>query len=146
MQAAQIIAGHDTAEPISSACHGQEDQAVMDAQKDVFIQGAKDTNIDRKNAEAIFALLEKFAEYGFIKSYSGSLRHAQLPNRLPQGESPRLSSWPLPWPPNKATPIKLPTFSMSGAMHLPVLSLDVNESGANIHPRSEGDSGSIRFD
>ena len=45
----------------------------MDAQKQVFIEGAKKRNsIDVKTAEEIFALLEKFAEYGFNKSHSAA--------------------------------------------------------------------------
>ena len=147
MQAAQIIAGYTLGgADILRRAMGKKIKEVMDAQKDVFIQGAKDTNnIDRKNAEAIFALLEKFAEYGFNKSHSAayamlSYRTAYLKANYPvefmaavltseQGNADKITHF----------------LDECSAMHLPVLSPDVNESGATFTPVLEGHSGSIRF-
>ena len=146
MQAAQIIAGYTLGgADILRRAMGKKIKKVMDAQKDVFIQGKDTNNIDRKNAEAIFALLEKFAEYGFNKSHSAayamlSYRTAYLKANYPvefmaavltseQGNADKITHF----------------LDECGAMHLPVLSPDVNESGATFTPVLEGDSGSIRF-
>ncbi|MDP0497530.1 MAG: DNA polymerase III subunit alpha [Verrucomicrobiota bacterium JB024] len=74
MQSAQIIAGYTLGgADILRRAMGKKIKEVMDAQKDIFITGAKETNnIDRKKAEEIFGILEKFAQYGFNKSHSAA--------------------------------------------------------------------------
>ena len=74
MQVAQIVAGYTLGgADILRRAMGKKIASVMAAQKDVFIQGAKETsNVDRKEAESIFGLLEKFAQYGFNKSHSAA--------------------------------------------------------------------------
>lgn len=147
MQSAQIIAGYTLGgADILRRAMGKKIKAVMDAQKDVFIKGAKETNnIDRKTAESIFALLEKFAQYGFNKSHSAayamlSYRTAYLKANYPvefmaavltadQGNADKISH----------------NLAECNAMNVPVLSPDVNESGANFTPVIEKGEGSIRF-
>ncbi|PDH29431.1 MAG: DNA polymerase III subunit alpha [Puniceicoccaceae bacterium MED-G30] len=147
MQAAQIIAGYTLGgADILRRAMGKKIQEVMDAQRDVFIQGAEETNqIDRENAESIFALLEKFAEYGFNKSHSAayamlSYRTAYLKANYPvefmaavltseQGNADKIAHF----------------LDECTALQLPVLSPDVNESRATFTPVLEGDSSSIRF-
>jgi DNA polymerase-3 subunit alpha len=125
---------------------GKKIKSVMDAQKDVFIKGAKETNdIDRRTAESIFALLEKFAQYGFNKSHSAayamlSYRTAYLKANYPvefmaavltseQGNADKISHF----------------LAECNAMNVPVLSPDVNESGADFTPVIENEEGCIRF-
>lgn len=147
MQSAQIIAGYTLGgADILRRAMGKKIKAVMDAQKDVFIKGAKETNnIDAKTATAIFALLEKFAQYGFNKSHSAayamlSYRTAYLKANYPvefmaavltseQGNSDKISHM----------------LEECNAMHVPVLSPDVNTSGGNFTPIIAGEGGSIRF-
>ena len=147
MKAAQIIAGYTLGgADILRRAMGKKIQEVMDAQKDVFIAGAKETNdIDRKTAESIFALLEKFAEYGFNKSHSAayamlSYRTAYLKANYPvefmaavlgseQGNSDKISHF----------------LDECSAMRLPVLSPDVNISGRTFTPILEDQAASIRF-
>lgn len=147
MQSAQIIAGYTLGgADILRRAMGKKIKEVMDAQKDVFIKGAKETNnIDAKTATAIFALLEKFAQYGFNKSHSAayamlSYRTAYLKANYPiefmaavltseQGNADKISHM----------------LEECNAMNVPVLSPDVNASGANFTPIIEGESGSIRF-
>ncbi|PXA05680.1 DNA polymerase III subunit alpha [Coraliomargarita sinensis] len=148
MQAAQIIAGYTLGDAdILRRAMGKKIKEVMDAQKDVFIKGAKETNdIDRSTAESIFALLEKFAQYGFNKSHSAayamlSYRTAYLKANYPvefmaavltseQGNADKISHF----------------LEECNAMGVPVLSPDVNESGSNFTPVIEdGTGGSIRF-
>ena len=45
-------------------------------------------------AEAIFDLLARFAEYGFNKSHAAAYALRRLSDRLPEGELSRPSSWP----------------------------------------------------
>jgi DNA polymerase-3 subunit alpha len=147
MQSAQIIAGYTLGgADILRRAMGKKIKSVMDAQKDVFVKGAKETNgIDRRTAESIFALLEKFAEYGFNKSHSAayamlSYRTAYLKANYPvefmaavltadQGNADKISH----------------NLAECNAMNVPVLSPDVNESGANFTPVIEKGEGSIRF-
>lgn len=147
MQAAQIIAGYTLGgADILRRAMGKKIQAEMDAQKQVFIDGARKTNhIDTKTATAIFALLEKFAQYGFNKSHSAayamlSYRTAYLKANYPiefmaavlsseQGNADKISN----------------LLAECTALNLPVLSPDINQSGATFTPVVEGESGSIRF-
>ncbi|MFP4156007.1 MAG: DNA polymerase III subunit alpha [Opitutales bacterium] len=139
MQAAQIVAGYTLGgADILRRAMGKKIKSVMDAQKDVFIKGAKETNdIDRQTAESIFALLEKFAQYGFNKSHSAayamlSYRTAYLKANYPvefmaavltseQGNADKISHF----------------LEECNAMGVPVLSPDVNESGSTFTPVPE---------
>ena len=147
MQSAQIIAGYTLGgADILRRAMGKKIKSVMDAQKQVFIDGARKTNkIDAKTATAIFALLEKFAQYGFNKSHSAayamlSYRTAYLKANYPiefmaavltteQGNADKISNF----------------LAECNAMNVPVLSPDINDSGSDFTPIIEGDWGSIRF-
>ena len=147
MQSAQIIAGYTLGgADILRRAMGKKIKSVMDAQKQVFIDGARKTNkIDAKTATSIFALLEKFAQYGFNKSHSAayamlSYRTAYLKANYPiefmaavltseQGNSDKISN----------------ILAECNAMNVPVLSPDINDSGSDFTPIIEGDWGSIRF-
>ena len=136
MQAAQIIAGYTLGgADILRRAMGKKIQSVMDEQKGIFIQGAEATNgIDRPTAESIFALLEKFAQYGFNKSHSAayamlSYRTAYLKANYPvefmaavltseQGNADKIAHF----------------LEECSAMNVPVLSPDVNISGRTFTP------------
>ncbi len=51
---------------------GKKIQAEMDAQKPLFLDGAKANGIDRATAEEVWNLLDKFANYGFNKSHAAA--------------------------------------------------------------------------
>ena len=51
---------------------GKKDAVEMARQKEHFLAGAKEQDIDLRKAEAIFDLMAKFAEYGFNKSHSAA--------------------------------------------------------------------------
>ena len=147
MQSAQIIAGYTLGgADILRRAMGKKIKSVMDAQKQVFIDGARKTNnIDAKTATSIFALLEKFAQYGFNKSHSAayamlSYRTAYLKANYPiefmaavltseQGNADKISNF----------------LAECSAMNVPVLSPDINDSGSDFTPIINGDWGSIRF-
>ena len=74
MESARIIAGYTLGgADILRRAMGKKIKEVMDAQKEVFVEGAAKTHgMDRKTALDIFAILEKFAAYGFNKSHSAA--------------------------------------------------------------------------
>ncbi|MDP4265816.1 MAG: DNA polymerase III subunit alpha [Bacteroidota bacterium] len=73
MQTAQIMAGFSlgSADLLRRAM-GKKDMATMEKQKGVFIEGAVKNGVDAKNAEDVFGIMTKFAEYGFNKSHSAA--------------------------------------------------------------------------
>jgi DNA polymerase-3 subunit alpha len=72
MEAARIIAGYTLGgADILRRAMGKKKVEVMDAQRSIFVEGAKKyNNIPKEKAEEIFSILEKFAGYGFNKSHS----------------------------------------------------------------------------
>ena len=51
---------------------GKKNPELLKKQRDHFIQGAMERDIDRETAERIFAMMERFAGYGFNKSHSAA--------------------------------------------------------------------------
>ena len=74
MEAARIIAGYTLeGADILRRAMGKKIKSVMEAQKEIFIEGAREHNgIEQKAALEIFGILEKFAQYGFNKSHSAA--------------------------------------------------------------------------
>jgi len=73
MQAAQVLAGYSLGEAdLLRRAMGKKIRAEMKAQQDRFVSGATERGVDRAQAEAIFELLERFADYGFNKSHAAA--------------------------------------------------------------------------
>ncbi|MCF6807839.1 DNA polymerase III subunit alpha [Thiotrichales bacterium 19S9-11] len=73
MQIAQILANYTLGgADILRRAMGKKDPHEMAKQRDIFVQGAKQNNIDEKLASSIFDLMEEFAKYGFNKSHSAA--------------------------------------------------------------------------
>ena len=150
MQSARIIAGYTLGNAdILRRAMGKKKKEVMAEQRQAFIEGAKETNdIGRREAEEIFAILEKFAEYGFNKSHSAayamiSYRTAYLKANYPVEFMAALLSAELGNADKVATYV-----SEALARGIPVLGPDINESRHNFTPvpgATEGDPGRIRF-
>ncbi len=71
MQIANEIAGFSLSEAdIMRRAMGKKKKALMDELSIKFMHGAENNGIKKKKAEEIFALIEKFAQYGFNKSHS----------------------------------------------------------------------------
>ena len=71
MQIAHEIAGFTLAEAdIMRRAMGKKIKSLMDELSIKFVEGAESKKISKKKAENIFALIEKFAQYGFNKSHS----------------------------------------------------------------------------
>jgi DNA polymerase-3 subunit alpha len=73
MQIAQVLAGFSLGEAdVLRRAMGKKIKAEMDAQRDRFVNGAIDNGLAKANADEIFDLLAKFADYGFNKSHAAA--------------------------------------------------------------------------
>ena len=73
MQAAQILAGYSLGQAdLLRRAMGKKIRKEMQEQRAHFVKGATERGIDRSHADAIFDLLERFAEYGFNKSHAAA--------------------------------------------------------------------------
>jgi DNA polymerase-3 subunit alpha len=73
MQAAQLLAGYSLGEAdLLRRAMGKKIRKEMEAQRARFVSGATERCIDKAHADAIFDLLERFAEYGFNKSHAAA--------------------------------------------------------------------------
>ncbi|HYQ72776.1 MAG TPA: DNA polymerase III subunit alpha, partial [Gammaproteobacteria bacterium] len=73
MQIAQVLSGYTLggADMLRRAM-GKKKPEEMAKQRSIFMEGAQQRGVDRKVAEGIFDLMEKFAGYGFNKSHSAA--------------------------------------------------------------------------
>ncbi|MEO1488189.1 MAG: DNA polymerase III subunit alpha [Pseudomonadota bacterium] len=74
MQAAQILAGYSLGDAdLLRRAMGKKVQAEMDKQRGVFVAGCKEVSgIEKKEANDLFDLIDKFAGYGFNKSHAAA--------------------------------------------------------------------------
>ena len=136
MEAARRIAGYTLGgADVLRRAMGKKNAEEMEKQKSVFVEGAKQTNnIPEKKALEIFALLEKFAGYGFNKSHSAayailSYRTGYLKANYPVQFMAAVLANEL------GNSEKVAHFvAECGAMGLQVLGPDLNESRENFTP------------
>jgi DNA polymerase-3 subunit alpha len=73
MQAAQLLAGYSLGQAdLLRRAMGKKIRKEMQEQRAHFVKGATERGMDRSQADAIFDLLERFAEYGFNKSHAAA--------------------------------------------------------------------------
>ena len=74
MQAAQILAGYSLGQAdLLRRAMGKKIYKEMNRQQEIFVKGALEKNqIEKKSAEEIFGIMEKFASYGFNRSHSAA--------------------------------------------------------------------------
>ncbi len=73
MQAAQVLAGYSLGEAdLLRRAMGKKIMKEMRAQRERFVSGCVERGIGKGQADAIFDLLERFAEYGFNKSHAAA--------------------------------------------------------------------------
>ncbi len=74
MQAAQILAGYSLGDAdLLRRAMGKKVQAEMDVQRGRFVEGCKEnSDIEAKQANELFDLIDKFAGYGFNKSHAAA--------------------------------------------------------------------------
>jgi DNA polymerase-3 subunit alpha len=73
MQAAQILAGFTLGQAdLLRRAMGKKIRKEMQAQRKHFVAGCMEHGVDHYQADAVFDLLERFAEYGFNKSHAAA--------------------------------------------------------------------------
>jgi DNA polymerase-3 subunit alpha len=73
MQIAQILAGYTLgAADLLRRAMGKKKPEEMARHRPIFLEGAARNGVDRRTAEYIFDLMEKFAGYGFNKAHSAA--------------------------------------------------------------------------
>jgi DNA polymerase-3 subunit alpha len=71
LQIANRLAGYSLGEAdLLRRAMGKKKAAEMERQRERFVSGAIERNIDRQKAEEVFKLMAEFAGYGFAKSHS----------------------------------------------------------------------------
>ncbi|MGQ4273026.1 DNA polymerase III subunit alpha [Terrihabitans sp. B22-R8] len=73
MQIAQTLAGYTLGQAdMLRRAMGKKIRSEMDAQREIFVSGATERGVGKDDANAIFDLLAKFADYGFNKSHAAA--------------------------------------------------------------------------
>jgi DNA polymerase-3 subunit alpha len=73
MEAARVLAGYSLGEAdLLRRAMGKKIKKEMNAQQQRFVSGAVEQGIDKHQAQSIFELLAKFADYGFNKSHAAA--------------------------------------------------------------------------
>jgi len=73
MQAAQILAGYSLGDAdLLRRAMGKKIRSEMQKQRSIFVDGCVERGIGKSQADAIFELLERFADYGFNKSHAAA--------------------------------------------------------------------------
>jgi DNA polymerase-3 subunit alpha len=136
MQAANVLAGFSLGQAdLLRRAMGKKDVAEMARQRLIFVEGCEKTNnIHVKQANAVFDLLEKFAQYGFNKSHSAAYgivtyRTAFLKANYPVEFMAAVLSFEI------SNPDKIANFvSECFEMGIKVLPPDVNKSSLKFAP------------
>jgi DNA polymerase-3 subunit alpha len=73
MQIAQTLAGYTLGQAdMLRRAMGKKIRSEMDAQREIFVNGATERGVGKDDANTIFDLLAKFADYGFNKSHAAA--------------------------------------------------------------------------
>ncbi|WP_338793763.1 DNA polymerase III subunit alpha [Bernardetia sp. MNP-M8] len=144
MQAAQIMGGYSLGgADILRRAMGKKKAEEMAKQKSIFVEGAKKTHgIDKKKAEEVFEVMEKFAAYGFNRSHSAAYSVVAFQTGYLKAHYP--AEYMAAVMTNNMSSIDKITFFIDEAQRIgvPVLGPDVNES---IERFGVNDKGQIRF-
>lgn len=143
MQCAQIIGGFSLGSAdILRRAMGKKKMDVMEQQKLIFIDGAREKGIEEKKATEIFDIMAQFAKYGFNRSHSAAYsvlayQTAWLKAHYPAEYMAAVLT-------NNKNDIKQINFFLRECQQLGVALLgpDVNESDLNFTVNPEG---AIRF-
>ena len=143
MQTAQIMAGYSLgAADLLRKAMGKKKIDVMEKEKAKFLQGASDKGVDKENAEAVFAVMEKFASYGFNRSHAAAYTVVAYQTAYLKAHYP--AEYMAAVLTRNLNDIKKVTFYMDECKRagIPVLGPDVNESQFKFVVNEKG---AIRF-
>ncbi|MCI4670462.1 MAG: DNA polymerase III subunit alpha [Bacteroidia bacterium] len=121
---------------------GKKKMEIMEKEKVNFVNGAMEREVDKKTAEEVYALMTKFASYGFNKSHSAAYSVLAFKTSYLKAHYP--AEYMASVLTNNATDIKKITFFIEECrrMGIEVLPPNVNESQALFSVNKEGQ---IRF-
>ncbi|MFI0348444.1 MAG: DNA polymerase III subunit alpha [Chthoniobacterales bacterium] len=146
-QAANALAGYTLGQAdLLRRAMGKKDREKMAKERITFVEGCERLNkIPKKQADAIFDFLEKFAEYGFNKSHSAayaliSYQTAYLKANYPVEFMAGLLSNEI----NNTEKISI-LVTECARMGITILPPDVNKSGLTFLPEKTETAASIRF-
>ncbi len=143
MQTAQIIGGFSLGKAdILRKAMGKKKLDVMQAMKSEFVEGAAKNDIEEKEAEKIFNIMEKFAQYGFNRSHAAAYSVVAFQTAYLKANYP--AEFMASVLDNNMNDIKKVEFFMKESKHMniPVLGPDVNESNYKFAVNKKGQ---IRF-
>ena len=143
MQAATIMGGFSLGKAdLLRRAMGKKKMDIMEKQKVIFIEGAAEKGIDKKNAEEVFNTMMEFAKYGFNRSHSAAYsviayQTAYLKAHYPAEYMAAVLT-------HNLNDIKKITFFIDECLrqNIPVLGPNVNESDLNFMVNEKGE---IRF-
>lgn len=142
MQIASALAGYSLGEgDVLRRAMGKKDKEEMGKQREKFITGAAQKDIDAEMAGRIFDKIEKFASYGFNKSHAAAYAYlsyatAYFKARYPKEWMAALMTG------DKDDTAKVAKFiGEARALGIPVLPPDVNQAGSTFSASQDG----IRF-
>ena len=147
MRATQILAGYSLGgADLLRRAMGKKIQAEMDAQRETFITGCATHNqIDRRKANELFDLIDKFAGYGFNKSHAAAYallayQTAWLKAHYPHEFYAASMSFDI------HQTDKLSIFvDDARRLDVPMLAPCINRSEASFSVEAEGDALQVRF-
>ena len=144
MQTAQIMAGYSLGQAdILRRAMGKKKFDEMERQREIFVKGAKDLhNIEEEKAKEVFAVMEKFAAYGFNRSHSAAYSVVAYQTAYLKANYP--AEYMASVLTHNQNNIEKITFFMDECkrQNIPVLGPDINESSMNFDVNQEGQ---IRF-
>ena len=142
MQIASMLAGYSLGEgDVLRRAMGKKDKEEMARQREKFLSGCRQKQIDADTAGRIFDKIEKFASYGFNKSHAAAYAY------LSYATAYFKANYPKEWMAALMTcdrddTTKLAKFiGEAKGMHISVLPPDVNQAGSEFIATKEG----IRF-
>ncbi|MCL4107754.1 UNVERIFIED_CONTAM: hypothetical protein GTU68_027139 [Idotea baltica] len=143
MQTAQIMAGYSLGQAdMLRRAMGKKKKSEMDRHNEIFVKGAVEKGVDKEQANEIFQVMAKFAEYGFNRSHAAAysilaFQTAYLKAHYPAEFMASVLTH------NKNDMDKINFFLReSKRVGVPVLGPDINESHLNF---TVNDTGAIRF-
>ncbi len=140
MQTAQIIGGFSLGKAdVLRRAMGKKKAKVMQEMKEEFVAGAVARDIDPKQADEIFSVMEKFAQYGFNRSHAAAYTMLAFQTAWLKANYP--AEFIASVLTHNMNDIKKLTFFLDEARHMGIRTLgpDINESRLKFTVNTKGE-------
>ena len=147
MQAAQVLAGYTLGgADLLRRAMGKKDKDKMAIEREKFRDGCKAVNqIEEKQANEIFDLLEKFAGYGFNRSHSAAYAWVSYQTAYLKANFPvEFMAGVMGNEVGKTDKITI-FVAECQRMGLQIFPPDINKSGLSFEPETDGEKSGIRY-